>query len=207
MIFAIDDFAYIKNELSEFKLKLLLNIEDLNNSIFDEVFNSLKPHQQEQYLVYKESEEAKKYREERNATLPYVDFNNLPETFDDDLLQKIMLYQKDGEIRGAIFDSLSDEHQLQITQLEWKMRDEKEAQRRASLTEDERKKEDESWERFLNDPNPGFQGNIGEPDTVTSYILKYGVNPLTQKPETIESFYEKYTIDSKTGDPIPKEKQ
>jgi DNA polymerase III delta prime subunit len=206
MIFAIDDFAYIKNELSEFKLKLLLNIEDLNNSIFDEVFNSLKPHQQEQYLVYKESEKAKMYREERNATLPYVDFNNLPETFDDDLLQKIMLYQKDGEVRDAVFDSLSDEHQLQITQLEWKMRDEKEAKRRASLTEDERKKEDEALERRLNNPEE-FYGNIGEPDTVTSYILKYGVNPLTHEPETIESFYEKYTIDPKTGDPIPKEKQ
>ncbi len=206
MIFAVYDFAYIKNELPAFELKLLLNIEDLNNAIFDEVFNSLKPHQQEQYLVYKESEEAKKYREERNATLPYVDFNNLPETLDDDLLHKIMLCQKDGEVRRAIDDSLSEEHKGQITQLEWKMREEKEAQRRASLTEEERKKEDESRERFLNNPNRGFQGNMGEPDTVTSYILRYGVNPLTLQPETIESFHEKYTIDPKTGDAIPREK-
>ncbi|MFN4364442.1 hypothetical protein [Chryseobacterium hispalense] len=118
MIFAIDDFAYIENELSEFKFKLLLNIEDLNNPIFDEVFNSLKPHQQEQYLAYKTSEDAQNYRKERNEKLPYVDFSNLPEVLDDALLQKVMLYQKDGEVRRAIFDALSEDHKTQISQLE-----------------------------------------------------------------------------------------
>ena len=48
---------------------------------------------------------------------------------------------------------------------------------------------------------------MGEPDNVTGYILKYGFNPITREPETIESFNQKYTIDPKTGDPIPKENQ
>lgn len=60
MIFATDYFNHIKDELPEFNLKLLLNIEDLNNSIFDEVINILKPHQLEQYIAFKESEEAKR---------------------------------------------------------------------------------------------------------------------------------------------------
>ena len=104
MIYARDYFNHIKDELPDFNLKLLLNIEDLNNSIFNEVFNILKPQQQKQYIIFKASEEARKYRKERNATLPYVDFNNLPEVFDHKLLQKIMLYQKDGEVRDAIYD-------------------------------------------------------------------------------------------------------
>jgi len=206
MIFATDYFNHIKDELPRFNLKLLLNIEDLNNSIFDEVFNILKPHQQEQYIVFKESEEAKGYRRERNDQLPYVDFNNLPEIFDDNLLQKIMLYQKDGETRRAIEDSLSEDHKGQIARFNSRIFEEEKAKRRALMTDEEKRKEKEWWDNYNTDPTPRFMGNVGEPDTVTSYIIKYGVNPLTREPETIESFNEKYTIDPQTGDPIPKEK-
>ncbi|MEA1848052.1 hypothetical protein U9K52_03910 [Chryseobacterium sp. MHB01] len=204
MIFAIDDFAYIKNELSEFKLKLLLNIEDLNNPIFDEVFNSLKPHQQEQYLAYKTSEEAQKYQKERKEMLPYIDFNNLPEVLDDALIQKVMLYQKDGEVERAIFDALSEEHKTQISKLKWKVRDERESQRRASLTEEERKKEDEGTIGFYDSKE--FNGNLFEPATVYEYILKYGIDPRNGNPETGESFQKKYTYNSK-GEIIPREKE
>ena len=38
---------------------------------------------------------------------------------------KIMLYQKQGEVRDAIFDLLSEDHKTQISQIEWKRRDEK----------------------------------------------------------------------------------
>ena len=55
MITAINYFNYVKENLSDFKLRLLLNIEDLNNSIFNEVFNILKPHQQEEFITFKES--------------------------------------------------------------------------------------------------------------------------------------------------------
>ncbi|MCS4301048.1 hypothetical protein [Chryseobacterium sp. BIGb0232] len=174
MICAVHYFSHNKYELPKFKLKLLFNIEDLNNSIFDEVFNILTPQQQEQYIAFKASEQAITYRKERNLKLPYVDFNNLPEVFDDKLLKKIILYQEDGEVGGAIYDLLSEDHKGQIAQ-------------------------------YNADPKPHFMGNVGEPDTVTSYIIKYGVNPYTRKPETIESFHQKYTIDPKTGDPIPKE--
>lgn len=125
MIFATDYFGNIKDELPRFNLKLLLNIEDLNNSIFEDVFNSLKPHQQEQYIAYKDSEEGKGYTKKRSTQLPYVDFNNLPEVFDDILLQKVMLYQKDGEVRGAIYDFLSEEHKGQIARVQWKIDREK----------------------------------------------------------------------------------
>jgi hypothetical protein len=207
MIFAIYDFTPFKDELPTFNLRELLNIEDLNNSIFNEVFNILKPQQQEQYITFKGSEEAKKYRKERNARLPYIDFNNLPETFDDKLLQKIMLYQKDGEVRDAIYDLLSEDHKGQIARYHSKIYEEEKAQKRALMSEEEKRKEKESWDQYEADPTPRFMGNVGEPDTVTSYILKYGINPYTRKPETIESFHEKYTIDPKTGDPIPKQKQ
>ncbi len=204
MIFAIDDFAYLENELSEFKLKLLLNIEDLNNPIFDEVFNSLKPHQQEQYLAYKTSEEAQKYQKERKKMLPYIDFNNLPEVLDDVLLQKVMLYQKDGEVERAIFDALSEEHKTQISQLKWKVRDERESERRASLTEEQRKKEDEATIGFYDSKE--FNGNLFEPATVFEYILKYGIDPRNGNPETGESFQKKYTYNS-SGEIIPREKK
>lgn len=204
MIFAIYDFTYIKNELPEFNLRLLVNIEDLNNAIFEEVLAVLTPSQQEQYSVYKVSEEVQKYREERNAELPYVDFSSLPETFDDDLLQKIMLYQKDGAVRGAVYDSLSEDHKGQMARFESKIREEEKARNRALMSDEEKRKEQEWWDNYNADPTPRFFGNMGEPDTVTGYILKYGFNPITREPETIESFEKKYTIDPKTGNPIPK---
>ncbi len=205
MIFAIYDFTPFKNELPDFNLKLLLNIEDLNPSILDEVFAVLTPPQQEQYILFKASEEAQKYREERNAELPYVDFSNLPEAFDDDLLQKIMLYQKDGEVRRAVYDLLSEDHKGQMARFESKIREEEKARNRALMSDEEKRKEQEWWDNYNADPTPRFFGNMGEPDTVTGYILKYGFNPITREPETIESFEKKYTIDPKTGDPIPRE--
>lgn len=206
MIFAIDDFAYIKNELDEFDLKLLLNIEDLNNPIFDEVFNSLKPHQQEQYLAYKTSEEAQKYRKERNEKLPYVDFSNLPEVLDDALLQKVMMYRKDGEVRRAIFDALSEDHKTQISQLENEIYEEEKEKRRALMTEDEKRKEKEWWDKYDADPTPRFMGNLFEPATVYEYILKYGIDPRNGNPETGESFQKKYTYNA-NGEIIPREKE
>ncbi|THF50409.1 hypothetical protein E6C50_09270 [Flavobacterium supellecticarium] len=207
MIFAIDDFTPFKNELPEFNLRLLLNIEDLNNAIFEEVFAVLTPPQQEQYRIYKTSEEAQKYREERNAELPYIDFSSLPETFDEDLLQKISVYQNEGEVRRAIFDSLSEDHIGQMARFNAKIREEEKARSRALMSDEEKRKEKEWWDNYNADPTPRFFGNMGEPDTVTGYILKYGFNPITREPETIESFNQKYTIDPKTGDPIPKENQ
>ncbi|MPT33873.1 MAG: hypothetical protein E2604_01990 [Flavobacterium sp.] len=207
MIFAIDYFTPFKNELPEFNLRLLLNIEDLNNAIFDEVFAVLTPLQQEQYSVYKASEEAQKYREERNAELPYIDFSSLPETFDEDLLQKIRIYQNKGEVRRAIYDSLSEDHKGQMARFNSKIREEEKARSRALMSDEEKRKEQEWWDNYNADPTPRFFGNMGEPDTVTGYILKYGFNPITREPETIESFNQKYTIDPKTGDPIPKENQ
>ena len=205
MIFAIHDFTHIKNELPEFNLKLLVNIEDLNNAIYDEVFAVLTPPQQEQYNVYKASDEAKEYRKERDAEFPFVDFSSLPETFDDDLLQKIMIYQKDGEVRRAIYDALSEDHKGQMARFNAKLREEEKARKRALMTDEEKRKEQEWWDNYNADPNPRFFGNMGEPDTVTGYILKYGYNPTTLEKETIESFEKKYTIDPKTGDPIPRE--
>ncbi|SDJ09184.1 hypothetical protein [Chryseobacterium jejuense] len=205
MIFATDYFNYIPNELPEFNLKLLLNIEDLNNSIFNEVFTILKPHQQEEYITFKESEEAKKYRKERNTQLPYVDFSNLPEIFDDVLLQKVILYQKEGEIGGAIYDSLSEDHKGQIARFNSKIFEEEKAKRRALLSDEEKRKEKEWWDKYEADPTPRFMGNMGEPANADEYVLRYGRNPFTGKPETIESFYEKYTI-TETGEIVPKEK-
>lgn len=205
MIFAIHDFTHIKNELPEFNLKLLVNIEDLNNAIYDEVFAVLTPPQQEQYNVYKASDEAKEYRKERDAEFPFVDFSSLPETFDDDLLQKIMIYQKDGEVRRAIYDALSEDHKGQMARFNAKLREEEKARKRALMTDEEKRKEQEWWDNYNADPNPRFFGNMGEPDTVTGYILKYGYNPTTLEKETIESFEKKYTIDPKMGDPIPRE--
>ncbi len=205
MIFAIYDFTPLKNELPEFSLKLLLNIEDLNNSIFNEVFNILTPEQQEQYIVFKESEEAKKYRKERNAKLPYVDFNNLPKVFDDVLLQKVILYQKDGEVGGAIYDSLSEDHKSQIAHWEHKIREEEKAQKRALMSDEEKRKEKEWWDQYNADPKPRFMGNMGEPGNADEYVVRYGRNPFTGEPETVESFYKKYTI-TETGEIVPKEK-
>lgn len=45
---------------------------------------------------------------------------------------------------------------------------------------------------------------MGEPGNADEYVLRYGRNPFTGEPKTIESFYEKYTID-KTGKIIPKD--
>lgn len=204
MIFAVYDFTPLKDELPEFNLKLLLNIEDLNNSIFNEVFISIKPHQQEQYIAFRGSEEAQKYRKQRNAELPYVDFSNLPEVFDHELLQKIMLHQKDGEVRRAVYDSLSEQHKLQIAQYEWKIYDEEKAKKRALMSEEEKRKEKEWWDKYNSDPTPRFMGNMGEPGNADEYVLRYGINPFTKEPETVKSFYEKYTIDPH-GNIIPKE--
>ena len=204
MIIAKYEFEPYKNELPDYSLKLLVNIEDFNNPIFDEVFAVLKPQQQEQYVTYKSSEEAEKYRAERNAALPYVDFSNLPEVLDDELVEKLLVYDKDNEVRGILNDLLSHEQQTQIAQLNWKKHDEEKARKRALMSDEEKRKEQEWWDNYYADPNPRFFGNMGEPDTVTGYILKYGFNPITREPETIESFNKKYIIDPKTGDPVPR---
>ncbi len=205
MIFAKYDFTPFKNELPEHCLKLLVNIEDFNNAIYDEVFAVLTPQQQEQYITYKASDEAEKYRKERNAELPYVDFSNLPEVLDDELVEKLLVYDKNNDVRGVLVDLLSHEQQTQIAQLDWKKIDEEKARKRALMTDEEKQKEKEWWDNYNADPNPRFFGNMGEPDTVTGYILKYGFNPITREPETIESFEKKYTIDPKTGKPVPRE--
>lgn len=200
MIFAIYDFTPLKKELSIFYLRELLNIEDLNPSIFDEVFTVLKPYQQEQYILFRESAAAKKYREKRNAKLPYVDLNNLPEIFDNILLQKIMEYQKDGEVKRAISDLLSKDHKNQITDYECKRYEAK----RALMPEMKKRKEKEWRDKYNTNPTPRFMGNMGEPANADEYVLRYGRNPFTGEQETIKSFYEKYTIDPH-GIIIPKE--
>lgn len=168
MTLAIYDFTPFAKEPPKFNLRLLLNIEDLNNSIFDEVFNNiLKPHQQEQYIVFKDSEEAKKYREERNSKLPYIDFNNLPEVLDDVLLEEIMSYKKDRYLRRMIHDLLSEEQNYQITQHERKDRE--------LITKEEIKRVDEAFEKKRNERK--INGNMGESSTVDEYILRYGVGP------------------------------
>ncbi|MCQ4139113.1 MULTISPECIES: hypothetical protein [Chryseobacterium] len=204
MIFAIYDFTPFKNELPEFNLKLLLNIEDLNNSIFNEVFNILSLEQQAQYISFKESDKSEKYRKERNAQLPYIDFNNLPETLDDILLEKIMLYQKDGEVRRAIYDSLSEDHKSQIALFNSKIYEEEKARKRDLMSEEEKRKEKEWWDNYNADSTPRFMGNMGEPANADEYVLRYGRNPFTGEPETVESFYKKYTI-TETGEIVPKE--
>ncbi len=45
---------------------------------------------------------------------------------------------------------------------------------------------------------------MGEPANVIECIMMDGINPFTREPETFESFYEKYTLDPKTGIPVPK---
>ena len=205
MICAIHYFKYNKYELSKFKLKLLFNIEDLNNSIFDEVFNILTPQQQEQYFVFKASEEAGKYRKERNSKLPYVDFNTLPEVFDDKLLKKIIHYQEEGEISGAIYDLLSEDHKVQIARYDSPIYDEEKAKSRVRMSEEEKRKEKEWWDLYNTNSQPRFMGNMGEPANADEYVLRYGIDPFTGKPETVKSFYEKYTIDPH-GTIIPKDK-
>lgn len=206
MIFAADYFNHIEDQLPDFNLKLLLNIEDLNNDIFDEVFDVLNLAQQEQYKLFKGSEEAKKYRQERNMKLPYIDFNKLPEKLDNALLKKVMLYQKDGEIRRAIFDALSEDHKTQISQLENKIYEEEKEKKRDLMTEDEKRKEKEWWDKYDADPTPRFMGNLLEPATVYEYILKYGIDPRNGNPETGESFQKKYTYNA-NGEIIPREKE
>lgn len=205
MIIAKRYFEPFKNELPDYRLKFLVNIEDFNNIIFDEVFAVLKPNQQAQYVAYRASEEAEKYRAERNAELPYVDFDNLPEILDEELLEKLLFYDNNCDVRDILDDLLSHEQLTQIAQLNCKKRDEEKARERAMMTDEEKRKEQEWWDNYNADPNPRFFGNIGEPDTVTSYILKYGYNPITLEKETIESFEKKYIIDPKTGNPIPRE--
>jgi len=179
MINAIDHFAYVEDELSKSKLKLLLNLEDLNNRCFIEVFKILKPHQKEQYAIFQKSGEAQAYRKERNEKLPYVDFNHLPEVLDDIILEKIMHYQKDGEIREAVYDLLSQGHKGQIARFDWNIYEEEKTRKRALMTDEEKRKEQEAKDNV--DSAPHFQGNMGEPDTVEGYIAKYGVDPRTGK--------------------------
>ncbi len=207
MIIAKYEFEPYKNDLPEHCLKLLVNIEDLNNAIYDEMFAALTPLQQEQYLVYKTTEEAKEYRKERDTELPYVDFDNLPKFLDEALLEKFLVYFKELEVRTAIIDLLSIIHSAQIWELYVQRKEEEQTRKYALMSFEEQKEEKNRIRReeYLAKSEPRFQGNMGEPDTVTGYILKYGYNPITLEKETIESFEKKYTIDPKTGNPIPRE--
>lgn len=207
MIIAKYEFEPYQNELPEHCLKILVNLEDLNNAIYGEVFAALTPQQQAQYLVYKTTEEAKKYRKERDAELPSIDFDNLPEFLDEALLEKLLVYDKKTEVRVAIIDWLSIAHSAQLAELYVQRKEEEQARKYALMSFEEQKEEMNRIRReeYLAKQEPRFQGNMGEPDTVTSYILQYGFNPITREPETSESFHKKYTIDPQTGKPIPRE--
>jgi hypothetical protein len=69
-----------------------------------------------------------------------INFNNFPKIFDHILLEKIRLYQKDGETRRAIEDLLSEEHKSQIAQFESKIYEEEKARRRALMSDEEKRK-------------------------------------------------------------------
>ncbi|MCQ4141561.1 hypothetical protein [Chryseobacterium sp. EO14] len=194
MIFALYDFTPFKNELPETNLKLLLNMEDLNYPAFNEIFNIIHPHQQKQYITFKESDKAKDYKIERNTKFPSVDFNSLPEILDEVLLQKLIIYKKDRDLRRVIHDLLSQEHKDQITKFESENRDD--------ITPNTTKIVADSLEKKRNKRK--FNGNMGEPANVIECIMMDGINPFTREPETFESFYEKYTLDPKTGIPVPK---
>lgn len=201
MVFAVYDFAYITGDLNAAKLKLLLNIEDLNNPVFNTVFGALQPHQQEQYIIYKSGTEAIPYREARNTSLPYVDFTTLPEYLDPPLLAKVMAYQKEGEIRTAVYDALTEKHKTQIARFEWGVYEEEKERKRALMTDGEKRREQQLRDNAVPNLPPQFLGNMGEPDTVEGYISKYGVDPRTGiAPEKVETIIQQpwdYTLTKK----------
>jgi hypothetical protein len=55
-------------------------------------------------------------------------------------------------------------------------RKERELQR-ASMTEEEKRKEAEQWKKVMDDPEPKFYGNMGEPENAEQYKMKYGHYP------------------------------
>lgn len=45
------------------------------------------------------------------------------------------------------------------------------------MTEEEKREEAEQWKKVMDDPEPRFYGNMGEPETAEGYKLKYGHYP------------------------------
>ncbi|WP_332454641.1 hypothetical protein [Chryseobacterium aquaticum] len=62
------------------------------------------------------------------------------------------------------------------------------------MSDEEKRREKEWWDKYDADPKPRFMGNLFEPATVYEYILKYGVDPRNGNPETGESFQKKIRI-------------
>ena len=49
------------------------------------------------------------------------------------------------------------------------------------MSDEEKRKEKEWWDKYDADPTPRFMGNIGEPDTVTSYYHKIRCKSLNPR--------------------------
>jgi uncharacterized protein YozE (UPF0346 family) len=73
------------------------------------------------------------------------------------------------EERGQLYIILDKVEQIQR---------EKENEKKASMTEQEKAEEAAKWERIRNNPDPNkFYGNMGQPETPQEYKNRYGVWP------------------------------
>jgi hypothetical protein len=74
---------------------------------------------------------------------------------------------------------LTGVQKFQVYQKRGELRERKEQERIAAMTNEEKEKEDEKWRKWHENLDPyGFYGNMGQPDTPQEFKNRYGVWPL-----------------------------
>ena len=108
-------FKDIKGELSPEHLEILLAMRDFNNPDLQGILEVLKLGHRAQFSEFQKSAKAKKIRATRSANLPIVDFQQLPESFDDTMLNKVVEYYKDDLLWKAVSSMLTVNQVMQVT--------------------------------------------------------------------------------------------
>ncbi|RKF03586.1 hypothetical protein C8N26_1976 [Tenacibaculum lutimaris] len=169
-------FTDIK-ELSKDKMFLLLNIKDFNDKGFENVFQNLSKKQKLDFEKFELSQEAKNYRCQRNVKCKGIDFRNLPEHFDNHILNDLVLCYRDNLIWLSVSELFTHEQLRQVFDKDIELQYKEEESRKAAMTEEEKAKEAAIWKKIREDSEPKFYGNMGEPETPEEFKRKYGYDP------------------------------
>ncbi|WP_299685177.1 hypothetical protein [uncultured Dokdonia sp.] len=115
----------------------------------------------------------------RDKNLPPIDFNNLPEKLDAEILNKLVSYYEfnEGYLWDALDGILTDYQAGQVIGKHHDNLDNQKEEKMAALSDEERQRYKDAEEYQKNNPTK-FYGNMFEPENLHEYINKYGGPPL-----------------------------
>ena len=106
---------------------------------------------------------------------------DLPEVLTDEILYTLAEMAEETPVSEdwiKCSSKLTDKQKFLVFEKRSEVRKNKENERFASMTKEERQKEKEKWKQWYENADPNkFYGNMGQPETPQEYKNRYGVWP------------------------------